>query len=96
VVWVQIRPTRQLDQFGHLDTTGACLLTGGCAFSAMHRWAGHPGLWIYTPQTPVAPIPHFWATTPGTYYWQAYVVSTGTPDIDQHLTSPTIGSFHVS
>lgn len=92
-VFVQISHHRKLNQFGHLAPCNA--VRKGCDFLSMKPWKGHPGDWIYKTD-PNESFGGWWATTPGTYYWQADHVNCATTEQDScHVTSQ-IGSFHVS
>jgi hypothetical protein len=91
-VFVQISKHRKLNKFGNLADCNA--VSKGCDFLQMKPRKGHPGQWIYK-TNPNVSFPGWWATTPGTYYWQADHVNCSVTGRDScHVTSK-IGSFHV-
>jgi hypothetical protein len=91
-VFVQISKHRKVNKFGELTKCNA--VTKGCDFLSMKRRKGHPGQWIYKTD-PSVNFPGWWATTPGTYYWQADHVDCSVAGAhDCHVISK-IGSFHV-
>ena len=91
-VFVQISKHRKLDSSGNLASCNA--VRRGCDFLSMKKWKGHPGKWIFKTD-PNESFGGWWATTPGTYYWQADHVNCFTTEADScHVTS-RIGSFHV-
>lgn len=92
-IYVQITRHRKLDKYGNLAT---CISASkGCAYYSLKHWKGHRGWWILTNTDPG--FPGFWATTKGTYYWQALHVA----DSSQCSTSNNcevasrIQKFHV-
>jgi hypothetical protein len=92
-VFVQISKHRKLNKFGNLADCNA--VTKGCDFLSLKPRKGHAGEWIYK-TNPNVSFPGWWATTPGTYYWQADHVDCSVTGADScHVTSK-IGSFHVS
>jgi hypothetical protein len=91
-VFVQITKHRKLNKFGNLADCNA--VDKGCDFLSLKARKGHPGQWIYKTDPSVS-FPGWWATTPGTYYWQADHVNCSVTGADRcHVTSK-IGSFHV-
>lgn len=91
-VFVQITKHRKLNKYGHLASCTA--VKKGCDFLSMKKRKGHPGQWIFKTD-PNETFPGWWATTPGTYYWQAQHVNCFATEKDScHVTSQ-IGSFHV-
>ena len=91
-VFVQISKHRKLNKFGNLADCNA--VSKGCDFVSLKARKGHRGQWIYKTDPNVS-FPGWWATTPGTYYWQADHVNCATTGRDScHVTSK-IGSFHV-
>jgi hypothetical protein len=91
-VFVQISKHRKLNKFGNLADCNA--VSKGCDFVSLKARKGHRGQWIYKTDPSVS-FPGWWATTPGTYYWQADHVNCSTTSRDRcHVTSK-IGSFHV-
>jgi hypothetical protein len=90
--FVQISKHRKLNKFGNLADCNA--VSKGCDFVSLKRFKGHSGQWIYR-SDPSVSFPGWWATTPGTYYWQADHVDCSVTGADRcHVTSK-IGSFHV-
>ena len=90
-VFVQISPRRKLNGAGHL---AQCLaVRKGCDFVEAFRWRHHPGLWIY--ETSGANFPGFWASTRGTYYWQAHYNDCSVTEVDSCRIVTRIGKFHV-
>lgn len=67
LVFLVITHRRTLDSHGHLRVANRCRTR--CEFAQTTRWAGHPGLWIYSAKYR---IPGYWGVTPGVYYWQAH------------------------
>jgi hypothetical protein len=91
-VFVQISKHHKLNKFGNLAACNA--VSKGCDFLSLKPRKGHPGEWIYRTDPNVS-FPGWWATTPGTYYWQADHVNCSVTGADScHVTSQ-IGSFHV-
>lgn len=91
-VFVHISKHRKVSKSGELTKCNS--VTKGCDFLSMKPRKGHPGQWIYKTD-PNTNFPGWWATTPGTYYWQADHVDcsvAGAPNC--HVISQ-IGSFHV-
>jgi hypothetical protein len=66
-VFVGISRSKKTKPEGFLAQTGN--VKKGESFIKLKPWKGHAGLWIYSP--PKYEFPGYWATTPGTYYWQA-------------------------
>jgi hypothetical protein len=91
-VFVQISKHHKLNKAGNLADCNA--VSKGCDFLSLKPRKGHPGEWIYK-SDPSVSFPGWWATTPGTYYWQADHVNCSVTGADRcHVTSK-IGSFHV-
>jgi hypothetical protein len=42
-----------------------------CDWGLAAPWRGHPNLWIYNAHPTRYTARHYWADTPGKYYWQA-------------------------
>ena len=59
---------RSLDRYGHLVQPHHCDVIR-CDFLALRPYRGHPG--FYTFLALDHPFPGYWASTPGTYFWQA-------------------------
>jgi hypothetical protein len=64
---VQIVPKRHSTRGGIL----AVCVDEPCDTGLATRWQGHPGLWIYKANRTRYNALHYWADTPGKYYWQA-------------------------
>jgi hypothetical protein len=92
-VFVQISKHRKVDKFG--DLTKCNNVNKGCDFVSLKRRKGHPGQWIYKTDPGVS-FPGWWATTPGTYYWQADHVDCSVAGAHSCAVISKIGSFHVS
>jgi hypothetical protein len=91
-VFVQISKHRKLNKTGNLADCNA--VSKGCDFVSLKPRKGHPGQWVYKTD-PGVNFPGWWATTPGTYYWQADHINCSVTGADRcHVTSK-IGSFHV-
>jgi len=90
-VYVQITKHRKVNRFGELVKCNN--VSKGCDFLKLKRRKGHAGQWIYT-SDPNVSFPGWWASTPGTYYWQADHVNCS---VGAHGCSviSKIGSFHV-
>jgi hypothetical protein len=92
-VFVQISKQRKVNRFGELNPK-CNNVSKGCDFLTMKRRKGHPGQWIYKTD-PRVNFPGWWATTPGTYYWQADHVNCSVAGAHSCSVISKIGSFHV-
>jgi hypothetical protein len=90
-LFVQISPRRKLNSAGHL---AQCLaVRRRCDFVEAFPWRHHRGLWIW--ESSGVSAPGFWATTRGTYYWQAHYNDCSVTEVDSCRVVTRIGKFHV-
>jgi hypothetical protein len=92
-VFVQISKHRRVNKFG--DLVKCDNVDKGCDFLSLKKRKGHAGQWIYK-SDPSVSFPGWWATTPGTYYWQADHVDCSVAGAHSCAVISKIGSFHVS
>ncbi len=86
-VFVTINHHKQLDKYHNLANCNK--VTKGCDFLKLKAWRGHRGLWTTKARFK---FNGYWATTPGTYFWQAQHVGNGPGG----LVTSKIKSFRVT